>query len=215
MIGVASTQRDEHHAHDGRKSLIVQFAQDRTSPMWAAVTAGRLVIALVAERVGSTRIYVVLPWVIGATLLIAPAAGEAAAGIAVFALAGLACSGYFPMTIGYGESSFPGMVELAAGWLIAAYQVGYGLAAFGGGGLQEAVSLTTRLTAVLAVLMGLMSVPSAGTLRRPAAVHRVETTTEPGGARRRNRDHPIWTMTWRAALRTVEPGPSPPTIPRS
>jgi MFS family permease len=147
---------------------------------WAAVTAGRLIIALVSERVGSTRIYVVLPWAIAATLFIAPAADSAAAGIAVFALAGLACSGFFPMTIGYGESSFPGMVELAAGWLIAAYQIGYGLAAFGGGALQQAVALPTlyRLTAVLAVLMGLLSLPIAETLRRPAAVRRIETMTE-------------------------------------
>jgi MFS family permease len=149
---------------------------------WAAVTAGRLVIALASERVGSTRIYVVLPWAIAATLLIAPAAGSAAAGIAVFALAGLACSGFFPMTIGYGESSFPGMVELAAAWLIAAYQIGYGLGAFGGGALQQAVSLPTlyRLTAILAVLMGLLSLPITGTLRRPAAVRRIETITETG-----------------------------------
>jgi fucose permease len=128
---------------------------------WAAVTAGRLVIALVAERIGSTRIFVVLPWAIAVALLIAPAADTAGAGIAVFALAGLACSGYFPMTIGYGESSFRGMVELAAGWLIAAYQIGYGLAAFGGGALQRSVSLPTlyRCTAVLAVVMGLLSLP--------------------------------------------------------
>ena len=94
------------------------------------------------------------------------------AGIAVFAFAGLACSGFFPMTIGYGESSFPGMVELAAGWLIAAYQIGYGLAAFGGGALQEAVSLPTlfRITAILAVFMGLLSLPITGTLRRPATI---------------------------------------------
>ena len=39
------------------------------------------------------------------------------------------------MTVGYGESTFPGIVELAAGWLIAAYQLGYGLAAFGAGAL--------------------------------------------------------------------------------
>ncbi len=37
------------------------------------------------------------------------------------------------MTVGYGESTFPNIVELAAGWLIAAYQLGYGLAAFGAG----------------------------------------------------------------------------------
>ena len=128
---------------------------------WAAVTAGRLVIALVAERIGSTHIFVVLPWAIAVALLIAPAADTAATGIVVFALAGLACSGYFPMTIGYGESSFRGMVELAAGWLIAAYQIGYGLAAFGGGALQRSISLPTlyRCTAVLAVVMGLLSLP--------------------------------------------------------
>ena len=46
---------------------------------WAAVTAGRLVIALVSERVGSTRIYVVLPWAIAVALLIAPAADSTGA----------------------------------------------------------------------------------------------------------------------------------------
>ena len=130
---------------------------------WAAVTVGRLVIAVVSDRIGSTHIYVVLPWVIAVALLIAPAANSGAGGIALFALAGLACSGFFPMTIGYGESSFPGMVELAAGWLIAAYQLGYGLAAFGGGALQDAVSLSTlfRVTALLAVFMGVLALPIA------------------------------------------------------
>ena len=52
---------------------------------------------------------------------------------------------------------------MAAGWLIAAYQVGYGLAAFGGGALQNAISLSTvfRLTAVLVVVMGLLAIPIA------------------------------------------------------
>lgn len=127
---------------------------------WAAVTAGRLAIAIVAGRVRSTRIYVVLPWLIAAALLIAPVAGTAAGGIALFAFGGLACSGFFPMTIGFGESRFPGMVELAAGWLIAAYQIGYGLAAFGGGALQDVVSLSTiyRLTALLALGMGVLGI---------------------------------------------------------
>jgi hypothetical protein len=89
-----------------------------------------------------------------------PAAGGAGAGIGVFAFGGLACSGFFPMTVGYGESTFPSIVELAAGWLIAAYQVGYGLAAFGAGALQHVVSLTTvfRIAAAAAVGMGLLAV---------------------------------------------------------
>jgi MFS family permease len=155
---------------DGVQAATATYA---LAAFWAAVTVGRLVIALVSDRVGSTHIYVVLPWVIAVALLIAPAADTAGGGIALFALAGLACSGFFPMTIGYGESSFPGMVELAAGWLIAAYQVGYGLAAFGGGALQNAVSLSTlfRLTAILVVFMGVLSLPIARAARpSPARV---------------------------------------------
>ena len=130
---------------------------------WAAVTGGRLVIAIVSSRVGSTRIYVVLPWLIALVLLIAPTAGSAVGAIALFALAGLACSGFFPMTVGFGESRFPGMVELAAGWLIAAYQIGYGFAAFGGGTLQDAVSLSAifRLVALLVLGMGVLALAIA------------------------------------------------------
>ena len=102
-----------------------------------------------------------LPWAIALALLIAPTAGAAVAGIALFAFAGLACSGFFPMTVGYGEATFADMVERATGWLIASYQIGYGLAASGGGALQSAISLSTiyRLVAVLAVGMGLLALP--------------------------------------------------------
>jgi predicted MFS family arabinose efflux permease len=96
-------------------------------------------------------------------LVLAPVPSSTAGGIALFAFAGLGCAGFFPMTVGYGESTFTRMVELTAGWLIAAYQIGYGLAAFGGGALQKVVSLSTlfRITAGLAVVMGLLSLPIA------------------------------------------------------
>src|SRR5208282_3394622 len=100
------------------------------------------IIALVSRYVRTKRIYVALPWAIALALALAPFAKSAGAGIAVFAFGGLACSGFFPMTVGYGEATFPNIVELAAGWLIAAYQVGYGLAAFGAGALQRLVSLS-------------------------------------------------------------------------
>jgi predicted MFS family arabinose efflux permease len=141
------------------KGVVATSAQNALAVFWAAVTLGRLAIALVSNRVRSTAIYVVLPWAIAVALVLAPLAKSAAAGIGVFAFAGLACSGFFPMTIGYGESTFPSIVELAAGWLIAAYQVGYGLAAFGAGALQRAVSLPAlfRIAAVAMVVMGLLA----------------------------------------------------------
>ncbi len=141
------------------KGVPATSANDGLAVFWAAVTLGRLGIALVSSKVPSTRIYVVLPWAMAAALLLAPAASSAAAGIAAFAFGGLACSGFFPMTLGYGEATFPSIVELATGWLIAAYQVGYGLAAFGGGALQRVISLSTvfRIAAAAAVGMAVLA----------------------------------------------------------
>jgi len=134
-------------------------ANNALAAFWASVTIGRLVIALTGSRVRSTTVYVILPWAIAAALMVVPSARTATAGILVFAFGGFACSGFFPMTVGYGEATFPSFVELAAGWLIAAYQVGYGLAAFGSGALQGVVSLATifRIAAVLAVAMGVLA----------------------------------------------------------
>ena len=82
--------------------------------------------------------------------------------VLVFALGGFACSGFFPMTVGYGETPFPTFVELAAGWLIVAYQIGYGLVACGGRALQSAVPLATifRVAAALAVVRPSWPFPS-------------------------------------------------------
>jgi MFS family permease len=146
-------------------------ANNALATFWAAVTVGRLVIAVVSSRINSIAIYVVLPWAMVAALALVPTAHSAAAGILVFAFGGLACSGFFPMTIGYGESRFPGIVELVTGWLIASYQLGYGFAAFGGGALQSIFALSTlfRVAAVLVALMGVLALVIARRTR-PSAV---------------------------------------------
>jgi hypothetical protein len=64
----------------------------------------------------------------------------------------------------------------AAGWVIAAYQLGYGIAAFGAGPLQDAgISLPTiyAMAAVAAVAMGLLSIA----ITRPAAQASLEKAT--------------------------------------
>jgi MFS family permease len=153
-------------------------ANSALAAFWASVTLGRLIIALTGSRVRSTTIYVVLPWAIAGALLLVPSATTATTGILVFAFGGFACSGFFPMTVGYGETTFPSFVELAAGWLIAAYQVGYGIAAFGGGALQGVVSLASifRVAAVLAVAMGVLAIPIA---RRQRDIPSDATTVQP------------------------------------
>jgi MFS family permease len=161
------------------KGVSATSANTGLAVFWAAVTLGRLVIALASTRLRSTYIYVVLPWAIAVALLVFPTASSAGAGIGLFALGGLACSGFFPMTVGYGEATFPSIVELAAGWLIAAYQVGYGLAAFGAGALQHVVSLATvfRIAAAAAIGMGLMALIVASRQHPSPAASTLSTST--------------------------------------
>lgn len=72
----------------------------------------------------------------GAFQLIARASG-AAAGIVAFAAAGLACSALLPLSISLAGQEFRDRAALMSGSLIAFYQAGYGLAAFGVGPLHE------------------------------------------------------------------------------
>jgi MFS family permease len=124
---------------------------------WAAVTVGRLLISIAPKRIPPAAVYLTLPWGIAGALLLVAALFDRTNGIVVFALAGLACSGFFPMTVGYGETAFPELVTLAAGWLIAAYQLGYGVAAFGAGALEYWISLSV-IFAGAAILAGVMAV---------------------------------------------------------
>jgi hypothetical protein len=90
--------------------------------------------------------------------------------VLAFGLAGLGCSALLPLTISFGEEEFAALSAIVAGGIIAAYQAGYGLAAFGVGPLLDGgVQLSTvyGLGAVVAVALGLCSFAVAG--RRPHA----------------------------------------------
>lgn len=127
---------------------------------WACVTLGRLLISLMPQRVPTLVVYRLLPWPIAITLLLVATVADSANGVVIFAAGGFACSGFFPMTIGYSESTFPALGAVSAGWLIAAYQVGYGIAAFGAGALESVVALTTLFVAAagIAAMMGVLAV---------------------------------------------------------
>ena len=136
---------------------------------WAAVTVGRLLISIAPKRIPPAAVYLALPWGIAGALLLVAALFDRTTGIVVFAFAGLACSGFFPMTVGYGETAFPELVTIAAGWLIAAYQLGYGIAAFGAGALDRVLSLSV-IFAFAAVLAGAMALLATRIVRAERAV---------------------------------------------
>ena len=129
---------------------------------WVMVAAGRILFALVQRAFPTPRTYHLLPFVLAdALVLIARLPhGAPALGVAAFGLAGLGCSALLPLTISFGQEQLVSMSSMAAGAIIAFYQLGYGIAAFGAGPLQSAGVSLSRIfgaTAVVALGMGALS----------------------------------------------------------
>ena len=143
---------------------------------WAMVTAGRVLFAVVQRWVPSRLAYHVLPFVLaGAFAFIALLpSGAAWAGAAAFGLAGLGCSALLPLTISFGQEAMTTVAASVASGVIACYQLGYGLAAFGVGPLRSAGLTLPEIyagAAVVAAGLGLLSLAIARGRRSPAAVH--------------------------------------------
>jgi fucose permease len=141
---------------------------------WAMVTAGRVLFAAAGRWLPERVTYRALPLVLVAAfaLLGVLPRHDPAAGIALFGLAGLGCSALLPLTISFGEKDLTAISAAMAGGVIASYQFGYGIAAFGVGPLQNAgVRLpaifggTAVVAAALAVLSFAVAHPAAS---RPA-----------------------------------------------
>jgi len=130
---------------------------------WAMVTLGRILFAAIERQFPETRTYRLLPFVAAAALALIAALpnGDARAGVLAFGLAGIGCSALLPLTISFGQAELVAIGASVAGGLIAFYQIGYGLAAFGVGPLQEGLGLSLATiylaAAVVAVAMGALS----------------------------------------------------------
>jgi len=143
---------------------------------WAVVTAGRILFAAIQRWFPSRLTYHVLPFVLAATFLLIAALpkGAPVLGVLAFALAGLGCSALLPLTISFGQEALSALSAAAAGGVIAFYQIGYGIAAFGVGPLHDAgIALPAifAASAVVAVLMGALSFVVAHQLPTPTAWH--------------------------------------------
>lgn len=109
---------------------------------WASITLFRILLAPVPERWVSRRTllfvssagialcFAVLPLLSGAWTL-----------VGAFALAGAACSVYYPFVMSLGLARFPRQQTQVAGLIVAALMVGEGLGSYGLGRLQRFASL--------------------------------------------------------------------------
>ena len=126
---------------------------------WGAVTAGRMLFAAIGRWFPEHRTYQTLPFVV-AVALIAVAfipKSDPWLGILAFGLAGLGCSALLPLTISFGQKELTAIAASVPGGLIAFYQMGYGIAAFGVGPLQQQAGLSLNTifgsAAIVALVM--------------------------------------------------------------
>jgi fucose permease len=130
---------------------------------WTMVTVGRVLFASLERVLAPRWTYRVLPFALAATfaLISALPRDRSTLGVAAFALAGLCCSALLPLTISFGQDAFPAVPAAVSGGVIAAYQLGYGIAAFGIGPVHASgIPLSTVYAAagVIAVVMGGLAV---------------------------------------------------------
>lgn len=153
-----------------QRSLPVATANLALAVFWAAVTVGRLLVAVVSTRIPPLLIFRVLPLLIAVALISVATASGGTSGVLAFALAGLACSACLPLSIGSASGETPSFVETISGWMIAAYMMGYGIGAFAVGPLRQVGDLelsavyygASAIAAVMVVLAVVLARPPSG-----------------------------------------------------
>jgi len=111
---------------------------------WGTVTGGRILFAAIGRWVPEYRTYRALPLVVAVAFVLVALipTGDPAVGILAFGLAGLGCSALLPLTISSAQKELTAIAASVPAGLIAFYQMGYGIAAFGVGPLQEKAGLS-------------------------------------------------------------------------
>jgi MFS family permease len=147
-----------------------QGASFALAAFWAMVTVGRVLIAVISRAVPARWIYVSLPILLLIVFQVSARVQNETEGIVVFGLAGLACSAFLPLSISFGGDEFPPLSALMAGGLIAFYQLGYGVAAFGTGPLRDSIGLSfSKIFSAGSIVAVPLAVVAWFVIRRPLA----------------------------------------------
>jgi fucose permease len=139
---------------------------------WATVTAGRVFFAALDRWLPADTTFRILPLLVTAAFVAAAylQSSHPLLGIVTFGAAGLGCSALLPLLISFGQEEMTAVAASVAGGLICVYQVGYGIAAFGVGPLQNwaGLRLETIFGGCAAVAL-VMAMLSFGLVRRRPA----------------------------------------------
>jgi FHS family glucose/mannose:H+ symporter-like MFS transporter len=121
----------------GDLGVSAQGASLALTAFWAMVTIGRILFATLSSRKTVRWIFTGLPVLLIVAFELVLHARAETSGIVAFGIAGLGCSAFFPLCFSLSAQKFPRFAAAMSGELIAFYQAGYGVAAFGAGPLRD------------------------------------------------------------------------------
>ncbi len=140
------------------RGVSAELAAVALSSFWAALAGGRLLVSALLTRVGPGPVWVALPLAMIAIFLALPMAHDAFTGIVLFALAGLACSAFFPLTVEMASREDPNQTAAISSMMVASLMIGVGGGSFALGSLREAFDLPSlyRLSALEPALAAIL-----------------------------------------------------------
>jgi fucose permease len=145
--------------------LTLSEAAVALSVFWAMVTAGRVLFALSAIWFRAQALHMVSPFVIAASFLVFPSLSGSLLSMLGLALAGLALSFFFPLSVSLASAEEPALASTVSGILVAALALGVGFSSNLVGFVRETLglSLIFRLSSLYAFLMAMIVVYLAQT----------------------------------------------------
>lgn len=125
------------------KQIPLQVAALALTCFWGSLTIGRLLVSVGVLWIRPLLLLLTLPVLIAVAFVVVSDVHSTATAILGFALAGFACSGFFPLLVGVAVAPFPRDVSWIASMLTAAMTVGVGIGSYAIGALHHALSITT------------------------------------------------------------------------
>jgi fucose permease len=125
------------------------------SLFWGGMTVTRLLLGLVPEHGPARRmIFIGSALGIGASLALLAMANDALFRVVLYAVAGVACSIYYPYAMAYGLRAWPRQDISLAGLLVAALMAGEGIGSLAPGSLHHILPLSSQFLG-----LGLLGLP--------------------------------------------------------
>lgn len=118
------------------------------SIFWGAITAGRILVFILSFSIKPERIYRVLAPLILLSLIAMHLFGHNAYSTiyyGIFALAGIGCSAFLPLTVSFAGRLFFSNAEEVSGEVLSSYLLGYGIASIGVGLLNKIEHLSFQM----------------------------------------------------------------------